>query len=155
MPSVPLLESCLFPLGIKLWYFPFVVSFWVDLAHAHTMSWLQKAVTLSLYDHLVFDLWYHFMPRLIIFCCYLYLENLPFLPWFHCFLFFIQISLSSLPSSFFVFSSIPRCRFWFILHSIFWSRLLDLLIDLEFDFLIIFPLYISFRYEDDFSYSVL
>jgi hypothetical protein len=40
----------------------------VDLAHAYNM-FDSYEVAISLYDHLVFDLWCHFMLLLIMFCC--------------------------------------------------------------------------------------
>jgi hypothetical protein len=50
--------------GFLLWCF-----IWVDLAHAYHMFDSNKS-PYSLYDHLVFDLWFHFMLLLMMFCCY-------------------------------------------------------------------------------------
>jgi hypothetical protein len=53
--------------GFLLW-----CIIWVDLAHAYNMFDSYK-VTISLYDHLVFDLWCHFMLLLMMFCRYAWL----------------------------------------------------------------------------------
>jgi hypothetical protein len=53
--------------GFLLWCF-----IWVDLAHAYNMFDSYK-VAISLYDHLVFDLWCHFMLLLMMFCRYAWL----------------------------------------------------------------------------------
>jgi hypothetical protein len=45
------------------------------LAHAYNMFYSYK-VTISLYDHLVFDLWCHFMLLLMMFCRYAWLWSL-------------------------------------------------------------------------------
>jgi hypothetical protein len=42
------------------------------LAHAYNMFGSYK-VAISLYDHLVFDLWCHFMLLLMMFCRYAWL----------------------------------------------------------------------------------
>jgi hypothetical protein len=42
---------------------------WVDLAHAYNMFDSYK-VAISLYDHLIFDLWCYFMLLLLMFCRY-------------------------------------------------------------------------------------
>jgi hypothetical protein len=53
--------------GFLLWCF-----IWVDLAHAYTMFDSNKS-PYNLYDHLDFDLWYHFMLWLMMFCRYAWL----------------------------------------------------------------------------------
>jgi hypothetical protein len=53
--------------GFLLWCF-----IWVDLAHAYNMFDSSKS-PYSLYVHLVFDLWYHFMLWLMMFCRYAWL----------------------------------------------------------------------------------
>jgi hypothetical protein len=59
------MEACY--CGFFLWCF-----IWVDLAHAYNMFDSYK-VTISLYDHFVFDMLYHFMLRLMMFCRYAWL----------------------------------------------------------------------------------
>jgi hypothetical protein len=54
-----------------IWFSPWCFI-WVDLAHAYNMFESYK-VTISLYDHLVFDLWCHFMLLLMMFCRYAWL----------------------------------------------------------------------------------
>jgi hypothetical protein len=57
--------------SILLWYSPLMLYLgWLGACLHHV--WLQP-VALSLYDHLVFDLWYYFMLMLIMFCCYAWL----------------------------------------------------------------------------------
>jgi hypothetical protein len=69
----PLKKSCVVLImwkhlfGFLLWCF-----IWVDLAHAYNMFESYK-VAISLYDHLVFDLWCHFMLLLMMFCRYAWL----------------------------------------------------------------------------------
>jgi hypothetical protein len=53
--------------GFLLWCF-----IWVDLAHAHNMFDSYK-VSISLYDHLVFDFWCHFMLLLMLLCRFAWL----------------------------------------------------------------------------------
>jgi hypothetical protein len=53
--------------GFLLWCF-----IWVDLGHAYNMLDSYK-VAISLYDHLVFDLWCHFMLLLMMFCRFAWL----------------------------------------------------------------------------------
>jgi hypothetical protein len=53
--------------GFLLWCF---IS--VDLAHAYNMFDSYK-VAISLYDHLVFDLWWHFMLLLMMLCRFVWL----------------------------------------------------------------------------------
>jgi hypothetical protein len=72
--NVPLKESCVV---FIIWEHIIVVSSfdalylgWLGACLHHV--WLQTSCS-SLYDHLVFDLWYHFMLCLIIFCCYAWL----------------------------------------------------------------------------------
>jgi hypothetical protein len=50
---------------------------WVDLAHAYNIFDSYKVI-ISLYDHLVFDLWCHFMLLLMMFCHYAWLWPLLF-----------------------------------------------------------------------------
>jgi hypothetical protein len=54
-----------------IWFSPWCII-WVDLAHAYNMLDSYK-VTIRLYDHLVFDLWCHFMLLLMMFCRYAWL----------------------------------------------------------------------------------
>jgi hypothetical protein len=56
----------------SLWCF-----IWVNLEHAYNMFDSYK-VAISLYDHLVFDLWCHFMLLLMMFCRYAWLWPLLF-----------------------------------------------------------------------------
>jgi hypothetical protein len=52
--------------SILLWYSPLMLYLgWLGACLHHI--WLSKDAS-SLYDHLVFDLWYHFMLWLIMFC---------------------------------------------------------------------------------------
>jgi hypothetical protein len=53
-----------------IWFSPLII--WVDVAHAYNMFDSYK-VAISLYDHLVFDLWCHFMLILMMFCRYAWL----------------------------------------------------------------------------------
>jgi hypothetical protein len=57
--------------SILLWFSPWCFI-WVDLVHAYNM-FDSKNSPYSLYDYLVFDLWYHFMLRLMMFCRYAWL----------------------------------------------------------------------------------
>jgi hypothetical protein len=54
-----------------IWFSPWWFI-WVDLAHAYDMLDSYK-VTISLYGHLGFDLWCHFMLLLMMFCHYAWL----------------------------------------------------------------------------------
>jgi hypothetical protein len=54
-----------------IWFYPWCFI-WVDLAHAYNMLDSHK-VTISLYDHLVFDFRCHFMLLLMMFCRYAWL----------------------------------------------------------------------------------
>jgi hypothetical protein len=69
----PLKKSCVILImwkhlfGFLLWCF-----IWVDLAHAYNMFDSYK-VAISLYDHLVFDLWCHFMLLLMMLCRFAWL----------------------------------------------------------------------------------
>jgi hypothetical protein len=57
--------------SILSWYSPLMLYLGYLGACLHHV-WLYP-VALSLYDHLVFDLWYHFMLWLIMFCRYAWL----------------------------------------------------------------------------------
>jgi hypothetical protein len=52
--------------SILLWFSPWWFI-WVDLVHAYNMFDSYK-VAISLYDHLVFDFWCHFVLRFMMFC---------------------------------------------------------------------------------------
>jgi hypothetical protein len=54
-----------------IWFSPWCFI-WVDLAHPYNMFDSYK-VAISLYDHLVFDLWCHFMLLFMMFCRYAWL----------------------------------------------------------------------------------
>jgi hypothetical protein len=57
--------------SILLWFSPLMLYLgWLGTCLHHV--WLYQ-VAISLYDHLVFDLWYHFMLRLMMFCRYAWL----------------------------------------------------------------------------------
>jgi hypothetical protein len=66
-------KSCVVPFmckhlfGFLLWCF-----IWVDLAYAYNMFDSYK-ITISLYDHLVFDFWCHFMLLLMMLCHFAWL----------------------------------------------------------------------------------
>jgi hypothetical protein len=66
---------CFYYMGAYYWGFLLWCFIWVDLAHAYNMFDSNK-VAVILYDHLVFDLWYHFMLRLMMSCRYAWLWSL-------------------------------------------------------------------------------
>jgi hypothetical protein len=62
---------CFYYLEALIWFSPWCLI-WVDLAHAYNMLDSYK-VTISLYDHLDFDFWCHFMLLLMKFYRYAWL----------------------------------------------------------------------------------
>jgi hypothetical protein len=62
---------CFYYLEALIWFSPWCFI-WVDLVQAYNMFDSYK-VAISLYDHLVFDFWCHFMLLLIMFCRYAWL----------------------------------------------------------------------------------
>jgi hypothetical protein len=56
---------------ILLWFSPLML--YLGWLGACLQDVLLYQVSISLYDHLVFDLWYHFMLRLMMFCHYAWL----------------------------------------------------------------------------------
>jgi hypothetical protein len=66
-------KSCVvFIMWKHLFGFLLDALFGLTWPHAYNMFGSYK-VAISLYDHLVFDLWYHFMLLLMVFCCYAWL----------------------------------------------------------------------------------
>jgi hypothetical protein len=62
---------CFYYMEAFIWFSPWCFI-WVDMAHAYNM-FDSYNLAISLYDHLVFDLWCHFMLLLMIFCRYAWL----------------------------------------------------------------------------------
>jgi hypothetical protein len=62
---------CFYFMEALIWFSPWCFI-WVDLAHAYNMFDSYK-YAISLYDHLVFDFWCHFMLLLMMFCRYAWL----------------------------------------------------------------------------------
>jgi hypothetical protein len=62
---------CFYYMEAFIWFSPWCFI-WVDLAHTYNMFDSYK-VSISLYDHLVFDLWCHLMLLLMMFCRYAWL----------------------------------------------------------------------------------